>query len=122
MKFKDGVEYDRLHPDILEILPEIEAEYRYLLESVGLVSPVMTMTSGHEETSKHGKKSKHYIRNCVSGRGEAADFRMNDIPQTLATEVCGRIAKHLREERPDKFKVFFEGCLTSNAHLHIQLV
>jgi len=124
MKYKDGVLHDKLHPDLVAILPFIELEYGKTLQDNGFHPQEMTMTSGHEsEPGKppHSKKSKHYIPNCESGFGEAADFRMNDILATVATEACGRIAMQLRIFYPGKYKVFFEGCLKPEAHLHLQI-
>lgn len=124
MKYKPGVEHDKLHPELVEVFPVVELTYGKVLSECGMLPMEMTMTSGHEGDPSHGphnKKSRHYIVNCPSGYGEAADFRMNDINQTLATEVCGEIAKQLRVHFPNKFKVFFEGCLKTSAHLHIQI-
>ena len=121
MKLKPGVDISNLHPELVSILPLVEMTYNEVRLDNLMLTIEMTATSGHEESSKHGKKSRHYERNCESGHGEAIDFRMNDIHQTLATEICGMIAKVLRQYYPGKYKVFFEGCLTQNSHLHLQI-
>jgi len=120
MTFKQGVEHDKLHPDLVAVLPLVEMEYNKTRIDYGLLPDEMVITSGHEETSRHGDKSRHYIRNCKSGFGEAVDIRVNELHSTAQTEVCGRIAMQLRMFYPNQFKVFFEDCLKPNAHCHIQ--
>jgi len=122
MKTKnDTVDISRLHPDLKEVLPFVEAVYNTTLEEMGVGWVEMVVTSGHELTSKHGVGSKHYTANNESGLGEAVDIRCNLLNGTQGTEMCGMIARHLRLHYPGRFKCFFEGCLKPEAHCHIQL-
>lgn len=124
MQYKDNIERDNLHPELVEVLPLVEAIYRQTLVECGVPEMEPVMTSGAEGspvTGPHTSTSRHYPTNCESGYGEAVDIRANNIPQTVATEVGGQIARHLRLHHPKKFRIFFENCLKPTAHFHIEL-
>ena len=73
MKFKESAKIELLHPELLNVLKKID-EY-----SLKYLDYEITVTSGHETTSKHSDRSKHYIKNNPSGFGCAIDLRINDL-------------------------------------------
>jgi hypothetical protein len=122
---KSGADIKNVHPELLEVLPLIAQVYDDTMKDYGITGKNLVVTSGCEgdpKTGPHGLGSRHYPQNCKSGMGEALDFRGNDLPATVATELAGMIARTLRTYHPGEFKIFLEACLKPNCHIHIQLV
>jgi len=117
---KPEVDISKLHPNLLDTLPTIEKAWNaFFPEDID----GGTITSGHEVTTPlvHGEKSKHYITNNASGLGEAVDIRAHDVQQAKVTIFVGILWTTLTVIHGDKFKIFAEGMLTGNSHIHIQL-
>lgn len=116
MTLKDGVKIDLLHPKLRETLETLDVLWTlaFPLDGDGL-----NITSGHEE-SVHSPNSKHYVKNCKSGFGEAFDCRVRDVNQRHAGRV-GIWLEDIMRIRGIEVFVLSEAFYTPNAHLHIQL-
>ena len=117
MTVKQGADITNIHPDLYKVLGILDGLWglHFTLDTDG-----MTVTSGHEESSKHKDFSKHYIKNCKSGYGEAVDIRIKDVPQSEVFLIRSHLWE-LCKKRLITIKTFEEGVFTENAHLHIQL-
>lgn len=120
MNLKDNtVKIENLSPKIRKVLDLLDQLWPiiYPNDADGL-----NVTSGHEETAKHSVTSKHYIRNCVSGTGEAFDVRTRDVEQWKAHLTCTLlwIISVLRFNT--MLKIYPEALLTENAHIHVELI
>lgn len=119
MTIKPGVDISQLHPTLeaaLVVLDQIWPAF-FPDDTDGL-----NVTSGHEHPSVHSDLSRHYIKNTKSGKGEAFDVRIKDVPQHEAHLVATALWIILMVRfTPQRFKIYNEGALTDNAHLHVQM-
>lgn len=118
---KPEVDISKLHPTLVKALPTIESAWLTFFPED---ADGGTITSGHEDIAVpriHGDKSKHYIPNNDSGFGEAVDLRAHDVLQWKVTVFVGILWTTLTIIYGDVFKIFAEGMLTPNSHIHIQL-
>lgn len=97
---KPGVS-GKLEPEMDPVIPTVSTIWR----AHGLGIP--TITSIQDGT--HAANSKHYV-------GLAADFRLNDIPQSLHAQLTQEVAAALGPQ----FFVLHEYHGTASDHLHIQ--
>jgi len=118
MTQKPEVDITRLHPVLKRSLTILDALWPiiYPNDEDGL-----NITSGHEMISKHLADSKHYIRNCPSGSGEAFDIRIKDVEQHKAIHICHIFWTVIMLREKVDLKIYPEALLTDNAHIHIQL-
>lgn len=119
MTVKPGADISNLHPTMEAALIILDTIWPVFFPSD---VDGLNVTSGHEFPSVHTELSRHYIVNCKSGKGEAVDVRVKDVPQHVAHLVttCLWIVLMLRFT-PQRFKIYNEGALAENAHIHIQL-
>ena len=120
MKFKPTADVRHLHPYFWEKVFPLVERFWPVVYPEDADGPLVT--SGHETTSKHGDDSKHYLKNCKSGYCEAADFRMNDVPNARAHHFAHGLETYLLILHNVRTKIFLEGELTPNAHFHVQLI
>lgn len=118
---KPEVDISKLHPSLVTIQSTV-----YHLWEAFFPEDVdgATITSGHEDIANprvHAPTSKHYIVNNASGFGEAFDLRAHDVQQAKVTIFVGLLWTTLTVVHGDFFKIFAEGMLTGNSHIHIQL-
>jgi len=118
MTQKPEVDITRLHPVLKRSLTILDALWPiiYPNDADGL-----NITSGHEEISHHTEGSRHYIKNCKSGFGEAFDIRIKDVEQYKAIHVCHIFWTVIMLREKVDLKIYPEALLTDNAHIHIQL-
>lgn len=90
---KAFAQIDNLSDEIRNAIPKIIAARRAAAERWARELPDPVITSGHEEDINpttgqlyHAEKSKHYIKNNPSGKGEAIDWRTRDWVEFWAEE------------------------------------
>jgi hypothetical protein len=120
MTVKEGVDISKLHPTMKQILAILDSLWPVVFP--GDVDG-LNVTSGHEENDAHGKDSKHYLRNCASGQGEAFDCRVKDVPRYLVPMIATLLWMliQIRFDGAIQVKMYGEDILGDNAHLHVQL-
>ena len=121
MNLKSGANISHIHPLLIRANLIIDRLwYAFFPEDLDGA----TITSGHEGNSSDGvhvPTSKHYVVNCMSGYGEAEDFRINDVLQWKATLFCNVLWQTLFVNLGDHFTVFAENILKQDAHVHLQI-
>ena len=117
MKLKDDtIKINKLHPDLVELLVVIEKLWDLCFSGNDCV-----LTSGHEESSSHSVKSRHYIYNNPSGYGCAIDIRINDVTLSDAHYYTTMIIMYIKLFFDDRVDVFLEGIPKVERHLHFQV-
>lgn len=122
---KTGAAIDQLHPTLQKAIPLIAQAWAGMFPED---TDGMTITSGHEgsptdppDVRVHGEKSKHYIPNNASGKGEAIDIRVNDVQMYKGARFIAIAWTILESNFPEiEWFLFPEAWLTPRAHIHIQ--
>ena len=122
MTTKVGVDISKIHPTIGTVLKIADELWPIVFPED---ADGMVVTSGHEDVGArvHAAKSKHYLANSSSGMGEAVDIRANDILQYQVHKFLTLLWMLLEIRMPQQqFKMYHEGALGANSHIHIQLM
>ena len=117
MKTKDNtIQTIKLHPDLKELMVVIDPLWGLCFKGNDCV-----LTSGHEETTAHSVKSKHYIRNNPSGYGCAIDIRINDVTLNEGHNYFAMILMYIKLFFDDRVEVMIERIPNPDRHLHFQV-
>ena len=104
IQLKEGVKVTHLTPQLLLAIHVVDGAY----ESVGIHQCFITSL----DDGKHGPTTLH-------GTGQAADFRLHNVPQMKRPALVERIKVSLRDQEGE-YEVYWEGVGTDSEHLHVE--